>query len=152
MSFLRLSRRRLAEYRGPALVQTGCGGLYRPSIALERVNPFHHRSREKLLRQFNATGFDSDVFWEEINETISFIHESLLTSQFQHVLNEMDQRNKRRMAFWIGTLYQTDSIEKYGGGTIRDRGEQLFNMAAISVENAKELLTDMKLKGIFCFS
>ena len=83
------------------------------------------------------------------NDTISNIHEVLLTGQARYLLEQMDARNAPRMAFWLSTLFQTDKIEDLVGEARIPRDEEMFYFASVSIENSKTVLEEMKFNGNF---
>ena len=82
------------------------------------------------------------------NETVGNVHECLLAGQARYLLDEMDARNAPRMAFWLSTLFQTDTIEDIIGERI-NRDEEMFYYASSGVDNSKTILAEMKCEG-FC--
>jgi len=132
------------SYIGPALTQVAERELYRPAIKLTSANPLARTMNQRQIAKFEEnTQFDSDLFWEMANETVGNVHECLLAGQARYLLDEMDARNAPRMAFWLSTLFQTDTIEDIIGERI-NRDEEMFYYASSGVDNSKTILAEMK--------
>ena len=94
------------------------------------------------------TAFDEDLFWEEINGTVAAVHDCILRFKYQHLLEEMDQRNSHRMAYFLGSLYMSDSVEDaLTGDRKANKDDQFWYRGAIDALNAEQILRGLICKG-----